>query len=214
MSSSEEPVKKQTWVEYLHLHFVITIIFFFLILINIISLTMSTVNMNVPSSDIDATTAKNLMISAEVITYAGLLIILIFLGVTYSYSSHKTANYYEKMMGLTGAEDIYTAMRVVTFSILMFISIVVSALCLEAANYISKSDNSDEYTDQYNLCKDLGRMFFIHFVVFSSIQGVSYIYEIYKDGQQKYNDPSLVGAKINKYGKKYNIEGVNISDWE
>lgn len=162
------------------IHYIITLIFFFLIFINIITLTFGTVNMNVPLNDNNLITAKNLMISSEVITYIGLFIILIFLGVTYSYISYKTPNYVDKLIGLTGGESIYEAMRIVTFSILMFISLIVSSLCLEASNYISKSDNFNNYKDQYNLTKDIGRLFMVHFILFTTVQGFSYLYSMYK----------------------------------
>jgi hypothetical protein len=210
MDSFEAPEKKKSTSWFSNIHYLITLIFFFLILINIISLTITTINMNVPPGDTDGTTAKNLMISAQVITYVGLLTVLIFLGVTYSYSSHKTSNYYEQMMGLTGGENVYAAMRIVTFSILMFISLIVSALCLSAANYISMSNYSSQYTDQYNICIDLGKMFMIHFILFSSIQGASYIYQYYYSEKKIYSDPNYVNKKMNKTSDEKN---VNISDW-
>lgn len=158
-------------------HYVITFIFFLLILINIISLTIGTINMKVNSNDENAVTAKNLMISACVITYVFLLLILIFLGICYSYRSYdtpETRSNYEKLMKTTGGSSLYMSMRIVTFSILMFISLVVSALCLEAANYISKSDDPSQYDEQYNLCKELGRLFMVHFILFTTIQFIGY----------------------------------------
>lgn len=201
MSGSDDPVKKKSWVEYLGIHYIITLIFFFLILVNIISLTMTTINMDVPPEDTDAMTAKNLMISAQVITYVGLLIILVFLGVAYSYSSYKTNSYYEQMMGITGADNLSAAMRIVTFSILMFISLIVSALCLEAANYISMSDNSNNYNDQYNICKDLGKLFMLHFIIFTSIQGFSYIYGFYEDDGAIKISPEILSKSKQKSEK-------------
>ena len=158
-------------------HYIITLIFFLLILFNIISLTIGTVNMTVSSSDENAVTAKNLMTAACVITYVFLLLIFIFLGICYSYRSYdtpETRSSYEKLMNTTGGETLYTSMRIVTFSILMFISLIVSALCLEAANYIDKSDDPSQYSDQYNLCKELGKMFFVHFILFTGIQLLGY----------------------------------------
>lgn len=177
MSSTSTDEKGKFKIALDTFHYVITFIFFILILVNIISLTIGTVNMKVNSSDENAVTAKNLMISACVITYVFLLLIFIFLGICYSYRSYdtpETRSSYEKLMNTTGGESLYMSMRIVTFSILMFISIIVSALCLEAANYIDKSDDPDQYNDQYNLCKELGKMFLMHFILFTFIQGCGY----------------------------------------
>lgn len=180
MGSSNIDERKKSEIILSTVHYIITVIFFFLILINIVTLTIGTINMNVPSSDTNAVTAKNLMISACVITYVFLLLILIFLGVCYSYSSYdtpETRTYYQQLTKTTGGEDLYMSMRIVTFSILMFVSLIVSALCLEAANYIDKSEDPSKYSDQYNLCKDMGRMFMVHFIFFSTAQLISYSYQ-------------------------------------
>lgn len=161
-------------------HYFITLIFFVLILVNIINLTKGTLNMNVPSDDPNGLKAKELMTAAEVITYISLLIILIFITVTYLYASNKETTYYENVMKLSGGENIYAAMRIITFSILMFISILVSGLCFEAAKYITKSNDPENYSEQYNLCITLGTLFFAHFIVFTSIQGFSYVYQYLK----------------------------------
>ena len=164
------------------IHYIITLIFFLVILVDIVKLTISTINMSVDSDNENAVIAKNFMIAASAITYIGELIIILFLLIAYSYQSYETPdikNYYETLKGITGAENLYVALRIVAFSILMFISIVVSALCYEALHYIDISDDPSEYTDQYNVCKEITRLFFLHFVLFSSIQGVAYIYQLF-----------------------------------
>lgn len=173
-------------------HYTITFVFFMIVLINIISLTLVTVNMGVSSSNTNAATAKNLMISAQVIAYVGIASILVFLGVAYSYSSkQEDKSYYDYAFSYTGADDVYMMMRIVTFSILMFISIVVSALCFAAAEELNNSDDPSQYTDQYNTCRDLGRMFFLHFVLFSSIQGIGYIVQIFRGKNGSSNNKEI-----------------------
>lgn len=179
---NEEQIKKNkelaSETAFSTIHYIITMIFFFLILINIISLTTSTLNMDVNSSDTNAVNAKKLMIVAQVVAYTGEFLILLFIGIAYSYSgSEKNKNYYNKAMSYTGTKDIYSMMRAISFSILMFISIVVSTLCLSAAKEINLSDDPSQYNNQYSLCQEIGRMFFLHFVLFTSIQGASYIYQ-------------------------------------
>lgn len=196
------------------IHYMITFIFFFIILVNIVSLTIATLNMNVSSDDINAVTAKNLMIAAQVIAYVGELLILFFIGFAYSYSGkEETKAYYNKAMEYTGTNDVYVLIRVVSFSILMFISIIVSALCLAAAKEINLSDDPDQYTDQYNVCQDLGRMFFLHFVLFSSIQGGSYIYQLfYNNGAVKLDPSQLTTGKSDKQIDKINANNTDDSD--
>lgn len=178
-------------VKYLfkYIHYVITVIFFIIILLDTISLTTGTIKMTVSDGDTNAETAKNLMISAISISYVADLLLLIFLGICYSYKSNDTEDtrsYYDKLMKTTGGENLYAAMRVIVFSTLMFVSLVVASLCYEAANYINKSDDPSQYQEQYNLCKAVSRLFMEHFTLFSLLQGGSYIYEIlYNDGTVK-----------------------------
>lgn len=164
------------------IHYIVTLIFFILILSNIIALTKATINMSVNSDDENAKKAKELMGTACIIAYVGDLLIILFLILAYSYRSYNTddvKSYYDKIMNLTGGENLYAAMRIVVFSILMFISVVVSALCLDAAKYINISDDPEQYNDEYNLCKSLGSLFMLHFIIFTTIQGISYVYQLF-----------------------------------
>lgn len=164
------------------IHYILTVVFFFMILVDLISLTSTTINMNVCSADEHAKTAKNLMISSLVLGYVSLLTIAIFIIICYWYSSSKTSlTYYETLMGYTGAENTYALVRIVTFSILMFISIVISSLCIAAAKEIDLSSDSDKYKKQYNVCYEMGKMLMLHFLVFTAIQGSVYLYKFYYD---------------------------------
>lgn len=178
MSSTPEVEKEKFKIALDTVHYVTTFIFFLLILTNIIALTIGTFNMEVNSDDENAVTAKNLMTAAYVITYVFLLLILIFLGICYSFRSYESPeakSAYDKLMKKTGGENIFMSMRIVTFSILTFISLLASALCLQAATYIEKSDDPDQYDEQYNLCRELGKAFMTHFIIFSIIQICGYI---------------------------------------
>lgn len=176
----EEKVESNTIFS--SIHYVIVVIFFFVILVNILSLTLTTYNMDVSTTNENAVTAKNLMIAANVITYLGEILIVLFVIITYSYQSYQSKelkSYYDELFNVAGSENLYIATRVVAFSMLMIISVIVSSLCLEAANYISMSDDPSEYTDQYNICNEIGKLFFVHFILFTSIQGVAYIYQLF-----------------------------------
>lgn len=184
------------------IHYIITLIFFLIVFFNILSLTKTTINMDVDSSDKNAKTAKDLMISAISIGYLGELIIIIFLIVVNIYSSNQddlTRSYYDKLMGTTGAENLYAAMRIISFSILMFISLVIAVLCKEAANNIDSSNDPSKYEKEYDECITLAEMFFAHFVMFTIIQGIAYLYQLfYNDGGLKVTPGQIAtGKKIN-----------------
>lgn len=185
--------KEYSEIVFSTLHYAITLLFFFVVLVNIISLTISTFNMSVPSNDTYGNNAKNLMITAQVISYIGLVSILSF--AYYAYSV-KEQDYLKQDMLMTGASNVYEMMRIVTFSILMFVSIVVSVLCLSASYEIEKSEYSSEYGNQNQLCKELGRMFFLHFILFTSIQGFSYLYQIfYENGTIKTSPGKITSGR-------------------
>lgn len=170
-----------------------------MILFNIISLTRITFNMDVDNSDTNAKNAKNLMSIACAVGYVGLLFIIIFVIVAYIYSSNQdetTKTYYEKLMGITGAENLYVAMRVVSFSIMMFISVVIAVLCKEATDYIDKSNDPSQYDSEYNACEALAELFMRHFAIFTVLQGISYLYQIfYKDGTIKMSPTQITDGK-------------------
>ena len=165
-------------------HYMITLIFFIMILGDILGLLRTTYNMKPLDSNTE--TAQNLMYSAVGIGLGGELLIIIFVIFTYMYSSSKnetTISYYDKLMGNTGAENLYEAMRIVSFSILMFISIVIAALCFESVQYINSSSLSSSFTKEINECKLIAETFTLHFVLFTSIQFIFYIYQLlYSNG--------------------------------
>lgn len=177
-------------------HYILTLMFFTIILVNIVYLTIGIVNMDVSSGDSNAETAKSLMIAAITISYIVNLLILIFLGVCYNYKSYDTKNsrnYYEQLMKKTGGENLYAAMRITVFSTLMFVSLIVSSLCYEATQYINKSEDPSKYQKQYNLCRDTSRLFMEHFILFTVIQGSIYIYQLlYNNGTIKKPPASIV----------------------
>lgn len=162
------------------IHYILTFILFAAILVNIINLTIATIDMKVNKNDQNAVTAKDIMISAEVITYSFLFMIIIFLMISYSYASYGGSEYKDKLLDKIGGENIFIAIRIIVFSILTFLSVVISALCLSAARYISISDNPEQYDEQYNLCDQIGKALLFRFIIFASIQGIVYIYQLFR----------------------------------
>lgn len=133
--------------------------------------------MKIVDSDSYGETAKNLLISSVVISYVGDLFIIGLLGISYAYV--KNENYNKNLMKYTGGEDKFVAVRIMIFSILMFVSLVVGSLCLAASREIELSEYSDQYTDQYNQAVEIAKMFLLHFILLTTIQGFVYIYQLF-----------------------------------
>ena len=189
MSSEFDNKETKSNVIFTSFHFMIALIFFLVILVNTIYLTKAVLGMSVNSSDTNAVKAKNLMLSACVISYTGDLLILTLLGIVYSYYSYhpNEANEYTKRSIKTvGGHDIYSVLRIIIFSLLMFVSLIVGSLCLEASKYINKSDDPGQYNNEYSLCKELGQMFILHFLTFTLLQGAVCGYQLfYNTGHDK-----------------------------
>lgn len=182
------------------IHYVLTFIFFLMILINILNLLRVTYNME--PVDSNTQTAQDLMYTAVGIGFGGELLIIVFLLFTYMYSSSKnelTISYYDKLMGNTGAESLYAAMRIVTFSILMLISMIISVLCYDAAKYIDKSSSSEDFEKEKARCEDIAETFMIHFIIFTVIQAFIYIYQLcFNNGSIKISPTEIATGKKTK----------------
>lgn len=178
------------------LHYFITLVFAIFILYFTIELTIAILDMNVSSSDTYATTAKNLMISAVVISYFFYLCIAIGLVVAYNYSyfSPKTVKYVDdNIKSFTFADSSYVGLRILVFSCLMFVSIIMAILAYAAAYEISLSENSADYTYQYNVDRELARDFTLHAIIFALIQLIVWGYEYSCEGMSGYKAQSLFG---------------------
>lgn len=157
--------------------------------------------MNINSSDTYAQNAKSLMIMAQVVSYVCLFSVAFFDIYLYMNSEKEQIKALYNQLGKSyksykSPSDNYTILRIITFSTLMFVSIVVAALCFAASKEIETSQDSSMYGNQYTLCKDLGRLFFLHFMLFTIIQGFSYIYQIfYENGNIKTDPTKIVTGK-------------------
>lgn len=161
-------------------HFTLCFMFFMITLIFTLELTYSLINMD-SSDNEDIQTAKNIMTSAVVISFAMLiLIVCIVLGVGYyaKNSTDKYDNISEYLNNKTGGHNIYISVRIIIFSILMFTSVILSALCFGAAGEIDNSGYKNEYEDQYNTCMDLGKTFITHFMIFTTAQIIAIFYKM------------------------------------
>ena len=184
MSTSTVDEEEKTNIVMKSFHYFVALIFFLVILVNTLYLTKAALNMSVSSGDTNAQKAKNLMIGGCAISYFGDLLILCIIAFAYYYNFYhptEASDYSDKLMEKTGGENIYVAFRVIIFSILMIVSLLVGALCIEAANYIDKSDDPSQYNTEYNLCKDMGQMFMLHFMIFTILQGAGYLYKLCYD---------------------------------
>lgn len=159
-------------------NFMLCTIFFLITLVFTIQLTDSIVNMADTNGDTNAENAKNLMISAVTFSYIiDFFIIITFLSF-YTYSVTQPDKYnstQEKINNKIGGQNIYISIRIVIFTALMLLSILMSSLVFAAAGEIDKSDNPDLYSDQYNMCMDLGRSFMIRFILFTFVQVIVFL---------------------------------------
>uniref|UniRef100_A0A6C0BCM9 Uncharacterized protein n=1 Tax=viral metagenome TaxID=1070528 RepID=A0A6C0BCM9_9ZZZZ len=180
MSTCPVTDEQKTEIRISTCHYIITLVFFMIVLINTIYLTLSVSKMNVDLNNSNAVKAKNIMIAACAVSYIADFIIIGILAIAYSYQSYypeESKDYSMKLIETIGGEDIYTSLRITVFSILMITSLIVGALCVDAGKLIDKSDNSDQYSDEYNLCKEMGRLFLLHFLFFTTIQFSTYVYQ-------------------------------------
>lgn len=181
MSSEVIENEKKKGIEFSTFHYVLCGMFFLFILVNIFSLSVGTFKMDVNQNDQNAVKAKQLMGAASIITIITLILIVIFCGVCVNYKNSEVPNvksYYNGMLYATGEKDIYVAMRVIVFSILMFISLLDAALCLEASKLIGESDDPSQYDSENNLCKELSKFFLFHFALFSVVTVGGYLYQL------------------------------------
>lgn len=190
MLTNEKIKEIKTESMYSAFHYMITVIFFIVVLINTIYLTKSIMGMSVDSSDENTVKAKNLMISACTISYIGDFLIALLVGFSYWYGSNSST--IKNLMNTTGVDDIYVGIRIAIFSILMIVSLLVGSICISASKEIQKSSNESEYNSEKNLCKDIGQMFILHFMIFTLIQGGVTIWKLFYDSGNIKTLPKIV----------------------
>ena len=106
------------------LHYVISLIFFLMILFNTVSLTRITVNMSVNNDDENAKKAKDLMILSCSLGYGGLLFILLFAVIIYIYiynsnTHNKNMTCYEKLTGVTDNKNMHQLFEISSLSLFL-----------------------------------------------------------------------------------------------
>lgn len=180
MSKNElEQIKEEA--TYSGFHYIITIIFFIIVFVNTIYLTRSVLGMKVESDDSNAKKAKSLMKTACLISYIGDFIILILAGIIYW--NGKNSETIKSMIQYSGVDNMYIGLRIAIFSILMIVSLLVGSLCLSASKEIEKSPNESELNSEKHLCREIGQMFILHFLVFTLIQGGVTVWKLVKDSR-------------------------------
>lgn len=176
----QTPIEKEKSKAYSEgFHFVLCICFFLITLYFTIKLTKTLQSMPDVNGDENALTAKQLMTTAVTISYIFDLIIVCIIGY-YLYAYHKDEELLKnsKVLEYTGSNSVYIGLRIMAFSLLMFLSLLLSSLCFSAADEILNSDDPSLYSNQYNECLDIGRDFMIHFIGFTCIGICGYIIKI------------------------------------
>lgn len=164
------------------LHYFVTFMFFMVLLYATITLTQSLVNMNADPADSDAQSAENTLKDAVVIGWicVGLIIVgLAAVGIMGFRGEFEHSNLREGITYLSGKDKIFTGLRVLVFSILVIVSIVMASLLKLSASFIK---NDDIYVEQYNDCSKFANMMYVHVFVLFAIQGLifaaTYIYSL------------------------------------
>ncbi len=178
LSKSElDKIKEES--TYSGIHYMITIIFFMVVLVNTIYLTKAVLGMKVQDGDVNVEKAKNLISSACIISYFGDFLIIILAAIMYW--KGKNDETIKSMVEYSGVENMYVGLRIAIFSILMIVSLLVGSLCISASKEIEESPNKAELNSEKHLFKEVGQMFILHFLVFTLFQIGVTIWKIIKD---------------------------------
>jgi hypothetical protein len=165
------------------IHYMITFIFFLFILINTIILSKSILNMEVGSHQTDMIQAKNVMIATALFGYIEVFFVLGIVFLTGDY--HLNKDDYDNKNGdltfeyikQTGGENVYSSSRIVIFSSLMLVSLIMGILSATAYQLIDESGEKKNYEDQYTLTKEIAKTFILHFLLFTALQGGSILWQ-------------------------------------
>lgn len=179
-------------------HYFITTVFFILTIICIYKLTISLQEMDVDDKDENAVQAQKYLTRAVTIGWITLALIgiallsIFFIGLS---NGFKDSTSMSELRNLTGAKTVLVAIRILTFSALIFISVVVSALCYATNQELKKSNNSERYKEQTETCEKVGHFMVEHLVVFMIIQFIvfvaDYIKKKYKENQKSSEEEEI-----------------------
>ena len=164
-------------------HYFITIMFFLVLLISTLILTSSLNNMNVIAGDTDGQDAETAMKTAVMVGWISIILIVFgLLGVTILgfKGGFEYAYFKESLSSITKEEEIFVALRVLVFSILVISSFIVAVLLAAAAEFITNSVYSDNYSQQYDDCKEFSKLMFTHIAILITAQSLVFIYSYTK----------------------------------
>lgn len=165
-------------------HYVITIIFYIIFFLNVRELTNTFGDMNISGDNSYATKAKQSLGLALIIGWSILLIILIgliLIGIMGATGFFKNYNLGDDLSIVTGEKDIYVSLRILTFSLLVFGSIIVAVLCSITQYYILDTEDPSRYSSQYNTCEAVSKLLYFHVILLCIIQGSIYLFSTFKD---------------------------------
>lgn len=170
-------------------HYILTMLFFTVLLLSTLVLTASVFNMDVSPTDTNAVNAQNLIKDAVIVGWGAIVIILLGL-VGVAIIGYRGGFEYEVvkhgLQYMSGEAKIFASLRIISFSILVGASFIIALLLSAAAEEILNSDDPSQYTNQYDYCLQFAHIMYLHITILTCAQVAVYCFSIIK-GTMVYN---------------------------
>jgi len=176
------------------IHYLVTFLFFIVFVIIILILTQQLLSFSVAASDTYAVDAKDVLTSAVVFGWLiiGIILIgLIFVGYLLSTNQYKNSSVNASLVYLTGESDLLVSLRILTFSFLVFGSLIVGTLAFATYDLINISNNPSQYSTIANNCYQYGKLLYLHVILLFTIQAIIYGVTYFTTKQTLTNEQKL-----------------------
>ena len=178
-------MNEDSWI-----HYVVTLVFFIVLIVATITLTISVYNMDITPGDSAGLHAQNSIKTAAITGWVAIGLILAGLsiaGVLMITDQYNETIIADTISELTGQEKAAIAIRFLVFFVLVFSSVLIAILLTIAAEFILKTPNPEQYTDQYDNCIKFAKIMYLHTALIIIIQSLVYFYSYIKTCQNKYD---------------------------
>ncbi len=170
-------------------HYIVTLVFFIVTIIITFHLIQSYKSLVVVPGDQDGLKGQKYLGSAiifgiiiEILIIVGLIAIGI-LGFRGDFSYVKSV-----ATSITGSEELFVALRIIVFSLLVFTSLVMGILVFKAYIAFTDSAYSNMYQDQINTCLREGIILIGHIILIVFVQLAVFIFGYFYENKGKTSD--------------------------